>query len=232
MPAMGQTALMEPDEVQLGATESVYCPQTSSAHLAQAGVDLYNDGKYLLAIACWQDALSTYQGSTNPTGALVIYENLARAFQQVDQLDWAIKHWQLAIDGYRQLEDIKHVGRMLTEQAQVYHRLGQSRKAIDLLCGSSTESFGPELDIDRACVSGSAYRIAVDLGDRKGELAARGTLGNAYRLRGKYTIAIQVLEQGLGIISELNVPELLQYRASMQNSLGNAYASRFQRNWT
>lgn len=236
MSAMGQTALMEPDEVQLGATESVYCPQTPPAHLAQAGVDLYNDGKYLLAIACWQDALSAYQGRANTMAALVIYENLARAFQQVDQLDQAIKHWQLAIDGYRQIGDIKHVGWMLTEQAQVYGRLGHSRKAIALLCGSSTESFDSELAIDRTCVSGSAYKIAVDLGDRKGKLAALGTLGNAYRLRGEYTIAIQLLEQGISVIDALPDHEVslhgqLQYRASMENSLGNAYASRFQRNW-
>ncbi|MGL5063809.1 MAG: tetratricopeptide repeat protein [Microcoleus sp.] len=65
-------------------------------------------------------------------------------------------------------------------------------------------------------------QIAQKFSDRQGEAAALGSLGEAYRLRGKYDRAIETLEASLKIVEEINSPV---YRASVLNSLGNTYFS-------
>ena len=100
-------------------------------------------------------------------------------------------------------------------------RLGQYGKAIDLLCGNPRQS---------TCRAESALGISQTLPspDRLGELAALGSLGDAYRMRGKADQAIHYLEQGLEIAELLQEPS---YLISIHTSLGNAYSSLAQLNY-
>jgi tetratricopeptide (TPR) repeat protein len=118
-----------------------------------------------------------------------------------------------------QLEDITKVGRLLTELAQTYSRLGQNQEAIALLCGAS------ETDEDCLESEGSALQIARKFQDKQGEAAALGSLGEAYRLRGNPDKAIETLLTSLKITQEINSPV---YHSSVLNSLGNAYLSKAQ----
>ncbi|HBE18141.1 MAG TPA: hypothetical protein DDW51_11115, partial [Cyanobacteria bacterium UBA11367] len=68
----------------------------------------------------------------------IVQENLARAYQEIGQIDKAINYWQEVTATYGKLGDIWQVGRSLTEQAQAYTHLGKYRDAIAILCGVST----------------------------------------------------------------------------------------------
>ncbi|MEH1834384.1 MAG: CHAT domain-containing protein [Nostoc sp.] len=194
-------------------------PNTSL--LVQQGIEQYRAGDLQEAIASWQTALSAYQSSNNLVNQAIVREKLAIAYQQIGQCEQAINYWKEAIANYRSSGEFVKVGQLLTELAQTYSRLGQNKEAIALLCGVS--------ETDEYCLKseGSALQIAQKFSDRQGEVAALGSLGEAYRFRGKYDKAIENLEASLKITQEINLPV---YRSSVLNSLGNAYFSKAQLN--
>lgn len=189
--------------------------------LVQQGIERYKTGDVQGAIASWQTALTAYQTTNNHANEAIVQEKLAIAYRQIGQFEQAIDHWKKAIANYHQLEDIAKVGRLLVEQAQTYSRLGQNKEAIALLCGAS------EADEDCLESEGSALQIARTFQDKQGEAAALGSLGEAFRFRGKYDKAVETLEASLKITQEINLP---LYHSSVLNSLGNAYFSKAQLN--
>lgn len=200
--------------------------EVASAHpntnqLVQQGIEQYRAGNVLEAIASWQTALTTYQSTNNLANQVIVREKLAIAYQQIGQFEQAIDHWKQAIANSRQLEDFQKMGRLLTELAQSYSRLGQNKEAIALLCGAS--------ETEEKCLKseGSALQIAQKFSDRQGEAAAKGSLGEVYRRLGKPDQAIATLEASLKIAEATN---LSNYRSSVLNSLGNAYFSKSQLN--
>lgn len=179
------------------------------AGLVQQGVDRYQAGAIQSAIESWQAALSQYQASGERANAAIVLENLARAYQSIGQTNQEIQSWRQAAAIYRQLGDRAQWGRMLTEQAQAHRRLGQSRQAIALLCGANPPDCLPE----------SALHLARISNDRLGEAAALGSLGEAYRTRGDYEQAIELLSASRAIAQDINQPA---YQAAALNGLGNA----------
>ncbi|MDP8935670.1 MAG: CHAT domain-containing protein, partial [Cyanobacteriota bacterium] len=181
----------------------------------------YKTGNVQGAIASWQTALTAYQSTNDRANEAIVREKLAIAYQQIGQFGEAIDYWKGAIANYHQVGDLVKRGRLLTELAQTYSRLGQNREAIALLCGAS--------EADEICLKseGSALQIAREFSDRQGEAAALGSLGEGYRRLGKYDRAIETLEASLKIVDEINSPV---NRASVLNSLGNAYFSKAQLN--
>jgi CHAT domain-containing protein len=189
--------------------------------LVQQGIERYKTGDVQGAIASWQTALSAYQSTNNLANQAIVREKLAIAYRQIGQFEQAIDYWKQAIANSRSSGDFKKVGRLLTELAQTYSQLGQNKEAIALLCGASeTDEHCPQRE-------GSALQLARKFSDREGEAAALGSLGEAYRLRGKYDKAIETLEASLKIAEDIN---LSGYRSSVLNSLGNAYFSKAQLN--
>lgn len=193
----------------------------NTSQLVQQGIERYKTGDVQGAIASWQTALTAYQSTNDRANEAIVREKLAIAYQQIGQFGEAIDYWKKAIANYHKLGNFVKVGRLLTELAQTYSRLGQNREAIALVCGAS--------ETDEICLKseGSALQISQKFSDRQGEAAALGSLGEAYRLRGKYDRAIETLEASLKIVEEINPPV---YRASVLNSLGNTYFSKAQLN--
>ncbi|WP_413166793.1 CHAT domain-containing protein [Capilliphycus salinus ALCB114379] len=189
--------------------------------LVQQGIERYRSGDVAGAIAFWETALNAYQSAENLENRAIVLEKLAIAYQQIGQFEQAINHWKEAIANSRQRGDFIKQGRLLTELAQTYGKLGLNREAIALLCGAI------ETDDDCLESEGSALEIARKFGDRPGEAAALGSLGEAYRIRGKYDQAIKILESSLKISLEINLPI---YQFSALNSLGNVYFSKAQLN--
>jgi tetratricopeptide (TPR) repeat protein len=185
----------------------------------QQGADRYQVGNFSAAIDDWETALELYQIDNDLEKVAIALENMARAHQALGQTSEELQHWEQARFAYQQAGNRLRVGRMLTEQAQAYSRLGQYTKAIDLLCGNSEQ---------QVCLPDSALQIAQSLSDRVGEVVALGSLGDAYRLRGKADRAVFYLEQGLAIARALQEPT---YLISTLNSLGNAQASQAQLNY-
>jgi CHAT domain-containing protein len=179
----------------------------------QAGVTLYQNGDLKAAIAQWQPALETYRTTGNRQNQAIVLENLARATQQLGQPETALQHWTEAVSVYRQLGNSQQLGRSLTEQAQIYSRLGQYTEAIAILCGAET------------CQPNSALQIAQAIQDTTGEVAALGSLGDAYRLRGNNKQALLVLEKALAMSQNLDLPS---YQIAALNSLGNLQMSQAQ----
>jgi tetratricopeptide (TPR) repeat protein len=181
--------------------------------LVEQGVKLYQKKDYAQAIEQWQMALNVDRTKGDRFSQTIIRENLARAYQQQGNKDKALAYWQKAIAYYRDTKNQQKVGRLLTEQAQIYSSLGQQKKAILLLCNT------PQIN---ACLPESALQIARDRQDRVGEAAAKGSLGNAYRLRGNYQQARDYLQASLKIAKEIKEPA---YISSALDGLGNTYAN-------
>lgn len=178
--------------------------------LVQKGIEEYNAENYQNAVVIWQEALTT--SSLNLPERNIILENLARAYQKLNETNQAIDYWQQVSNNAQKLNNFKKLNRSLTEQAQIYLNLGQSRNAIALLCG--------RLDREN-CQPDSAISIARQHQDILGEVAALGSLGEAYRLRGQYDLSIQTLEIALSL-------PLSAYEISLQQSLGKVYLARAQ----
>ncbi|OKH30667.1 hypothetical protein NIES2119_30560 [[Phormidium ambiguum] IAM M-71] len=201
--------------VPLGKFTNIALAQSPDVNLlVERGVQLYQNGDILGAIAQWEAAKTALQKTNNPEKKAIVLENLARAYQQIGQIETAINYWGETIATYRQIEDKKQVGRMLVEQAQAYTNLGQNQRAIAILCNSSTRK--------TTCTNDSALQITKEAKDSQGYAAALGSLGNAYRLRGDYEKAIKYLEESLYLANQTgnNI-----YSATSLNNLANVYSN-------
>jgi CHAT domain-containing protein len=199
-----------------GQVVTAQTPNTNA--LVERGIKDYNAGNFANAIARWQEALNQYKN--NPSARAVVYENLARAYQQVGENKQAIASLEKAMRDYGKVENIQQVGRMKSELAQVYSSLGQPRKAIALLCGQMVEKSKNPVNQEIKCTPDSATEIATKSNDKRGQVAALGILGEAYRLIGSYDQAIIYLDAAQQVTPE--------YQFLVFNSLGSAYKSRGQ----
>jgi tetratricopeptide (TPR) repeat protein len=200
----------------LGQVSPLQAQAPNGDMLVSLGVKEYQQGQYQAAIALWQQALSSYQATDNPNTVIVL-ENLARASQQIGHTEQAIAFWSQVIEQYQQAGNKRQLGRSLTEQAQSYSSLGQHRQAIALLCGES--------NVKEQCSVDSAIAIAQEQADPLGKVAAQGSLGEAYRLRGDYTQAVGYLKASLKNAQTISNQQLSM---SALNSLGNTYSSLAQ----
>ena len=190
--------------------------QTASTNLlVQAGLRDYQNGNFQGAIATWQQATSELMPHATDEAAIVL-QYLADAYQQLGNQEQAIIQLDQAITVYRQVNNTLQVGRLMTAQAQAYSELGHHRQALRLLCNSPDETAA---DI---CAPTSALGIAQEQADALGEAAALGSLGNTYRLQGRYEPAIQAFTASLAIATQLSQ---VDYQAASLNGLGNVYTS-------
>lgn len=206
----------------LGLNQVSMAQTPTVTQLVQQGVDCYQKGDYKTAVDRWKTALESYPN--DPANAVIIQENLARAQQQLGKSNAAIEQWEKVTAYYRQTKDLESLGHSLTEQAQVYSSLGQSRKAIALLCGEDKKQLQAINEL--ACLPESALQIARAANDKKGEAAALGSLGDAQRLLGDYQSAIVLLKASLAL-----APDVPAYSIAALNSLGNAHSSLAQVNY-
>lgn len=197
----------------------VVTAQTSNTNaLVEQGIRDYNAGNFFNAIKNWQEALNQYKN--NLSARALVYENLARAYQQIGENKQAIASLMAAIGDYGAVQNTQQVGRMKSELAQVHSNLGQPRKAIALLCGQLIDKSKYQVNQNIECTPDSAAQIATKYNDQRGRVAALGILGEAYRLIGSYDQAIKYLDAAQQVTPE--------YQFLVFNSLGNAYKSRGQ----
>ena len=200
----------------------VHAQTPDASKLVQQGVQSYQSANFSDAIKYWQSALNIYKTTHNSANATIVLENLARAYQQIGQMDKSIAHWDAVIAYYRQIQDSQQMAQMFTELAQVYSSLGQPKKAIALLCGVLAQKPKQEQPVkEPVCLQQSALQISRYQKDQRGEAAALGSLGEAYRLMGDYEQAIKYLENAQKIAPN-------DYNFLVLNSLGNTYASQAQ----
>ncbi|BAZ50270.1 TPR repeat protein [Nostoc sp. NIES-4103] len=188
-----------------------------AAQLVNQGIESYRKADFRAAIQPWRSAVELYQKSNDLQNVAIVNENLARAYQQLDNTAATLSYWEQAIAYYRSQNNWQKVGRVQTEIAQVYSSSGQTKKAISLLCGR----YYTEAQEELVCQPGSALQIALKQQDKSGEVAALGSLGEAYRLQGNYDLAIKYLQTAKSNQNQT-------YNFAVLNSLGNAHASRAQ----
>jgi tetratricopeptide (TPR) repeat protein len=200
-------------QVQIGKVSNAQ--NSDTAKLVQIGIERYGAGDFKGSIEHLEKALNIYQESKSRDNEARVLEYLGRAYQEIGQPEKAISHWDKAIAYYRQVQNRLQLGRMLTEQAQAYYNIGHSRKAIALLCHKLEPKANPN------CLAESAVEIASQQNDSLGKVAALGSLGEAYRLVGRYDEAITWLERAKEIAPQ-------GYDFLVLNSLGNAYSRNLQ----
>lgn len=200
--------------------------------LVQIGVDHYESGNFLAAIEPWLTAYSVYEDSAQDSAVLAtVSENLARAYQQLGQTSTEINYWEHAIAAIQSSGSPSKLGRLMTEQAQAYSRLGQQRRAIAILCGATplSENLPAENTLtvnpvnavsvrNTECSAGSALQISQKAADSIGQITALGSLGEAYRLSGDGQSAQALFEQALEVS---RVAEETSLEVALLTSLGN-----------
>lgn len=166
----------------------------------------YGSGQYQEAIKLWQQALN--QTSDKKTKA-TLHMNLGSAYRQIGSLGEAIQAWDAAVKIYKSSPD-KESNRLLaivlTEQAQAYNALGQSRTAIPVLQ--------------------SAISLSQKNQDSTTKAAAHGALANAYLGLGEFDNAIAENQKSLEISIQLKNSNFV---TTALNNLGNVYSNRYQR---
>ena len=172
------------------------------------GLDYYEQGDYLQAIAQWQQALSQ---TLTPAREIALHRNLANAYQRLGHApNDAIFHWQhvleLADTDPRAESYVSSLtqGQIRIEQAQLYDSMGQHQRALELLLTARD-------DVE---------------GDRPSELARQGALGNAYSALGRYDKAITAHEASLALAQALDDPPAM---ATALSNLANAHSFRARR---
>ncbi|MBD2495350.1 CHAT domain-containing protein [Nostoc sp. FACHB-280] len=201
----------------IGLSNLVNAQTPEAVQLVNQGIASYQKGDFQAAIQPWQSAVEIYQKNNDLQNVAIVNENLARAYQQLGDTTTTLNYWEKVLADYRIQNDWQKVGRVLTEIAQVYTYIGQTQKAISFLCGTSDTKLPKKL----TCQPGSALQIALEQNDKLGEIAALGSLGEAYRLQGNYDLAIKYLEAAKNSQNQT-------YNFAIFNSLGNAHASRAQ----
>jgi CHAT domain-containing protein len=198
------------------------------SQLVSQGVEKYQAGNFPAAIDKWNSALNVYPKDTVNANVTIINENIARAYRQLAQGEKALPYWEKVTAFYSGAGNGEKMGRSLTEQAQSYINMGQPMKAIAILCGTYYQNGSDKENALQTalgkyqCKQASALEIARREKDKKGEVAALGSLGEAYHKRGDYGVAIQeYLEPAL----DIGYPE---YEFALSNSLGKSYLSDAQ----
>lgn len=186
----------------------------------QQGIDAYQAGQYAAAIAHWQAALTAYPPDSAPEDRAILLQNVAQAYQQTGQFPEALAQWQQALALYQSASRVDKLAPVLAEQAQVYVYLGQPREAIALLCG---ETDSP------TCEAGTAIALAAATGDLHTQVAALGTLGEAYRALQNFDRALAYAEgQGLDRATALAAPQLI---AALHGSIGYTHSQHARENY-
>ncbi len=169
------------------------------------GLQNYQAGRFLAAIAIWEKALSQ---ASAPEKA-ILYTNLGQAYRQIGKPDRAIACWNEAIKRYqadRQTTNPTAIAQLLTEQAQAYNDLGQHQVAIER--------------------AETAIQQAQKNQDPNTEAAAQGSLGNAHWSLGNFDLAFSAHEKGMMLACRI---QNTAYTAIALNNLGNVFASRSDR---
>jgi CHAT domain-containing protein len=191
---------------------SVKAQNPDADQLVNLGITSYQQGNFSAAIEPWKQALNLYQKNNNWQNVAIVHENLARVYHQLGETSETLNYWNKVLAYYRNQNNLQKVGKVLTEIAQVYSNSGQTKKAVSLLCGTDDIS---------TCLAGSALQISQQQKDKSGEIAALGSLGEAYRLQGNYDLAIKSLETA-------KKSQNKTYNVAISNSLGNSHASLAQ----
>jgi CHAT domain-containing protein len=185
------------------------------------GLRYYQAGDLTNAIATWERYLRQLGNLSNPPQEVVqIWKYLSRAYQQSGKLDLAINYLNQILVYYRQGGDLRQVGRILTELAQIYSSLGQYNRAVTILCSYNLQ--------DTTCTKNSAIAIAKSEKDTAGEAAAVGSLGNTLQMKGDYQESLKYFDESLKLAQQVGNKT---YISSALNGLGNTYASLAKRNY-
>jgi CHAT domain-containing protein len=166
----------------------------------------YNSGQYQEAIKLWSQAL---RQTSDKKVLATLHTNLGSAYRQVGSLGQAIQAWEEAVKIYKSSqhkESTLLLAQVLTEQAQAYNALGQSRTAVPIL--------------------ESAIKTANKHKDLNTLAAAYGALGNAHLALGEFDAAITSNKKSLEFSTGLKNSGFI---ATAFNNLGNVYSNRYQR---
>ena len=185
--------------------------------LVEAGVARYEANDFFGAIELWQALLESSGPSLSKTDRSTVLENLARVHQRIGHTVEAANYWEQAIQQTASLEDLRQLGRLRTEQAQLFSQTGQQLRAIALLCGTASAT------TLTTCTEESAVALATSTGDRLGRAAALGSLGEVLRRQRNYSQAQTVVAMSL---AEAQATGSTSYQISALGSLGTLHLNQ------
>lgn len=151
--------------------------------LYQEGVALYEQSKFVEAIAAFKVALEKVRAIGERLGEQATLDYLGNTYAEIGQYNLAIETLGQALIIAQEREDREGEGRILTYIGSVYSRLSEYDKAEELY--------------QQAAV------IVKEIGDRGGESALLNNLAGLAVQRGQYSQVLDYYQQSLAISREL-----------------------------
>ena len=172
-PLVPITASAQTSEDQIGEAIKLY----------QEGVALYEQSKFVEAIAVFKVALEKVRAIGEPLGEQATLDYLGNTYAEIGEYNLAIETLQQALVIAKERGDREGEGRILTYIGNVYSRLSEYEKAEDFYQQAAT--------------------IIREIGDRKGESALFNNLAGLALKRGQYSQVLDYYQQSLAISREL-----------------------------
>jgi tetratricopeptide (TPR) repeat protein len=210
--------------------------------LLQAGNALFERSYFVLALCCWNKALTHFVKINDRSGESACYGNLGIAYRNLGDVKRAIECQEKSLKIAEEMEDRAGEATCYTNLGNAYHDLGDFRKAIryhekalktakeiknryvEAKCYTNLGIAYHDLGDFRKAIRyhEKALKTAKEMEDRAGEATCYTNLGNAYHDLGDFRKAIRYHEKALKTAKEIKNRSI---EASCYTGLGTAYVS-------
>jgi tetratricopeptide (TPR) repeat protein len=226
--------------------------ETESDGDLQQGIEHYQRGEFLEAIAAWEHSLARNRTLGNRQNEAAALGNLGIAYRVLGDYVRAIDYLTQALSIKREMGDKQAEGQLLVNLGNVYENLGEydrtrslyeqslpilrdvgDRQSETIVLNNLGSLYANLNETDKAIANSEAsLEIARKIGDRQGIGQSYLNLGLVYHTLGQIELAIDNYRQSLTLAKELNLPLLkipvssnlaLAYEALNDNELAIEY---------
>jgi tetratricopeptide (TPR) repeat protein len=243
---MPAKATPEPESGRQRGADTDRSPSAGRAEsLTAAGEKAYGDGNYQAALSFYEKALFLCNGANDEKCIAKNLFHVGTAYEKLGDLEKAFSNFEQSLALARKLNDKRlAANNLLFQGLHYYANTGRYEKALEkaFFClNEAMETYMALVDHkyaaitmfhlgnvmsglgkyeDAAFLHKTALKINIDLRDSFGTVSNLTYLGRAYMRLGQYDNALTMLEQGVKIAGENNLP---QHKAMALITMGDYY---------
>lgn len=168
--------------------------------LSNMGFVYYRRGLYARAVRTWFEVLAYREAAGDTAGMAILYNNIANAYADLEDLENARRYWEYAMDSYRQIGDSVGIARSWNNFGYVSRLSGDDAAAL--------QYYRRGLEIRRR------------LGDRRGLGVGLNNIGYVHRMAERYDSARVYYEDAARVWESLGEKVAI---ATVYSNLGGLY---------